>query len=84
MKRDYADRHLEERIAGLHAAIKAWAQQNDLWQDVFFERVVKRLDMESGAPTVATLSAGGRFADLVIWPGMGAIHETPEDQGLLG
>ena len=82
MKRDYADRHLEERIAGLHAAIKAWAQQNELWQDVSFERVVKSFDMERGAPTVAALSAGGHFADVVIWPGMGAIHEAPEDQGL--
>ena len=82
MKRDYPDRHLEERIDGLHAAIKAWAQRSDLWQDVCFERVVKSFHMETGAPTVATLRAGGRFADLVIWPGMGAIHDTPEDQGL--
>ena len=82
MVRNYPDRHLEERIDGLHAAIKAWADQNNLWKDVYFDRVVKSFDMETGAPTVATLTGGGRFGDLVIWPGMGAMHDTEEDQRL--
>ena len=82
MVRDYPDRHLEERIDDLHAAIEEWANQNTLWKDVYFDRVVKSFDMETGAPTVATLTGGGRFADLVIWPGMGAVHATEEDQRL--
>ena len=79
---DYPDRDLEERINGLHTAIKAWGKRNDLWEDAYFERVVKSFNMETGAPTVATLNADGRLADLVIWPGLGAMHESEEDQRL--
>lgn len=80
--REYADRNLERRIDGLHAAMKEWADKHDLWKDACFERVVKSFDMETGAPPVATLRAGGRISNLVIWPGMGALHDAQEDQWL--
>ena len=76
------DRQLEERIDKLHAAVKAWAEQNDLWHDAIFRRVVKSFDMRTGAPTVTTLCASGILAELVIHPGIGAIHDTREAQRL--
>ena len=38
--------------------------------------------MATGAPTVATLRAGGLLAELAIYPGMGAIHDTHTAQRL--
>lgn len=80
--RVYPDHELEDRIDKLHAAVKTWAEQNGLWQDAIFRRVVKHFDMTSGWPTVTTLLASGRLADIAIHPGMGAIHDTQEDQAL--
>ena len=47
-----------------------------------FERVVKSFDMETGAPVVTTISADGPLAELVVYPGMGAIHPTEKAQRL--
>ena len=82
MIRPYIDEQLERRIDKLEFAVKAWAKQNDLWRDAWFRRVVKSFDMETGAPTVTTLRAEGLLAELVIYPGIGAIHETHEAQRL--
>ena len=82
LDRAYPDRELEERVDRLHAAAKLWAEQNDLWQDASFRRVVKDFDMRTGTPTVTTLLASGPLAELVIHPGMGAIHDTQEAQAL--
>lgn len=82
MDRRYPDRELEERVDRLHAAVTLWAKQNDLWQDASFRRVVKDFDMNNGTPTVTTLLASGPLAELVIHPGMGAIHDTKEAQAL--
>ncbi len=76
------DRQLEERINKLEVAVKTWAKQNDLWYEACFRRVVKTFDMETGAPTVTTLRANGDLAELVIHPGIGAIHVTNEAQRL--
>ncbi len=78
----YCDEQLEERINKLEIAVETWAKQNDLWYDACFRRVVKSFDMETGAPTVTTLLAGGLLAELVIHPGIGAIHDTHEAQWL--
>lgn len=80
--RQHSDGELEGRIDRLHATVKAWAERNDLWRDARFEKVVKSFDMKTGAPTVATLRAGDPLAELVIHPGIGAIHDTPETQRL--
>ena len=80
--RRYFDKQLEERINKLEVAVETWAKQNDLWHDVCFRRVVKSFDMETGAPTVTTLRAEGDLAELVIHPGIGAIHNTQEAQRL--
>ena len=80
--RAYPDRELEERVDRLHAAVKLWAERNDLWHDASFQRVVKDFDTKTGTPTVTTLLASGQLAELVIYPGMGAIHDTPETQAL--
>ena len=80
--RQHSDRKLEERIDRLHATVQAWAERNDLWRDARFAKVVKSFDMKTGAPTVTTLRAGDPLAELVIHPGIGAIHETPEAQRL--
>jgi len=82
MIRPYFDAQLEERINKLEVAIETWAKQNDLWYDACFRRVVKSFDMETGAPTVTTLRAEGFLAELVIHPGIGAIHDTQEAQRL--
>ena len=82
MIRQYMDRQLEERIDRLHAAVKAWAEENDLWHDAIFRRVVRSFDMRAGAPTVTTLCASGLLAELVIYPGIGAVHDTRETQRL--
>lgn len=82
MPREYIDCQLEKRIDGLEASVEAWARQNDLWHDTCFRRVVKRFDMETGAPTVTTLRADGLLAELAILPGLGAIHDTREAQRL--
>ena len=82
MIRQYMDRQLEERIDRLHAAVKAWAEHNDLWHDAIFRKVVRSFDMRTGVPTVTTLCASGLLAELVIYPGIGAIHDTPEAQHL--
>ena len=82
MIRQYMDRQLEERIDKLHAAVKAWAEQNDLWHDAIFRRIVRSFNMRTGAPTVTTLCASGILAELVIHPGIGAIHVTREAQRL--
>ena len=82
MIRPYFDQQLEERINKLEFAVESWAKQNDLWYDACFRRVVKSFDMETGAPTVTTLLAGGLLAELVIHPGIGAIHDTHEAQRL--
>ena len=76
------DRQLEERINKLEIAVETWAKGNDLWHDACFRRVVKNFDMETGAPTVTTLLAGGLLAELVVHPGIGAIHDTHEAQRL--
>ena len=78
----YPDRELEKRVDRLHAAVKLWAEQNNLWQDASFRRVVKDFDTKTGTPTVTTLLASGPLAELVIHPGMGAIHDTQEAQTL--
>ena len=80
--RPYFDKQLEERINKLEVAVETWAKQNDLWHDACFRRVVKSFDMETGAPTVTTLRAEGFLAELVIHPGIGAIHDTREAQWL--
>ena len=80
--RPYFDKQLEERINKLEVAVETWAKRNDLWHDVCFTRVVKSFDMETGAPTVTTLRAEGDLAELVIHPGIGAIHNTQEAQRL--
>lgn len=82
MIRPYSDEQFEERITNLEVAVEEWARQNDLWQDISFRRVVKSFDMETGAPTVTTLCGEGYLADLVIYPGMGAIHADRESQRL--
>ena len=82
MIRQYNDAQLEERIDRLHAALKTWAEQNDLWHDAIFRRVVKWFDMKTGAPMVTTLCASGPLAELAIYPGIGAIHDVPEVQQL--
>ena len=82
MIRQYMDRQLEERIDRLHAAVKIWAEQNDLWHDAIFRRVVRSFDVRTGAPTVTTLCASGLLAELVIYPGIGAVHDTREAQRL--
>jgi len=82
MIRPYSDRQLEKRIDGLHAAVKAWAEQNDLWHDAIFRRVVRSFDMRTGVPTVTTLCASGSLSELAIYPGFGAIHDTWEAQRL--
>ena len=82
MIQQYADKQLEERIDRLHAAVTAWAKQNDLWDDAIFRRVVKWFDMKTGTPTVTTLCASGLLAELAIYPGIGAIHDAPEAQKL--
>ena len=81
-QRLYPDRRLEERVDRLHAAVKLWAERNDLWQDAVFQTVVRDFDMRTGAPTVAALLASGLLAELVVHPGMGAIHDTEEAQEL--
>ena len=80
--RTFVDKQLERRIEKLEDDIEAWAKQNDLWHDACFRRVVKSFDMETGAPTVTTLLASDLLADLVILPGLGAIHDTNESQRL--
>jgi len=80
--RPFFDKQLEERINKLEVAVETWARQNDLWYDACFQRVVKSFDMETGAPTVTTLRGEGNLAELVIHPGIGAIHDTQEAQRL--
>ena len=82
MIRPHIDKQFEQRIHELEVAVAAWAKQNDLWHDARFQRVVKSFDMGTGAPTVTTLLADGPLAELVIYPGMGAVHETQEAQRL--
>lgn len=82
MVQQFADEQLEQRVDRLHAAVQAWAEQNNLWHDAVFERVVKSFDMQTGAPVVTTLRAGGLLAELVIHAGMGAVHGTREAQRL--
>ena len=77
-----SDKQLEERINKLEVAVEKWAKQNGLWRYARFSRKVKSFDMETGAPTVTTLRAEGSLAELVIHPGIGAIHDTPEAQRL--
>ena len=82
MIRLHIDKQLEQRFDRLEVAVEEWAKQNDLWRDAIFKRVVKSFDMDTGAPTVTTLCADGSLAELVIHPGMGAIHQTYEAQRL--
>ena len=82
MSLQYPDTQLEERIDRLHADVQEWAEQNDLWHDVSFRRVVKSFNWRTGSPTVTTLCADGPLAELAIYPGIGAIHDTPEAQRL--
>ena len=82
MIRQYMDGQLEDRIDRLHADVKAWAEQNDLWHEAIFRRVVRSFDMRTGAPTVTTLCASGLLAELVIYPGIGAVHDTRDAQRL--
>ena len=49
MIRQYMDGQLEDRIDRLHADVKAWAEQNDLWHEAIFRRVVRSFDMRTGA-----------------------------------
>ncbi len=80
--RPFFDKQLEKRINNLEVAVETWARQNDLWYDACFQRVVKSFDLETGAPTVTTLRGEGDLAELVIHPGIGAIHDTQEAQRL--
>ena len=80
MIRLYFDQQFEERINKLEIAVETWAKRNDLWYDACFRRVVKNFDMETGAPTVTSLLSEGLLAELVIHPGIGAIHDTHEAQ----
>ena len=82
MTPQHRDAELEARIDRLNAAVKAWAKANDLWRYAQLSKVVKSFNMETGAPAVSTLRAAGRIAELVIYPGMGAIHDDPESQRL--
>ncbi|MCY4559118.1 MAG: restriction endonuclease [Chloroflexi bacterium] len=82
MTPQHHDAELEARIDRLNAALKAWAKANDLWRDAQVSKVVRSFNMETGAPAVSTLRAAGRVAELVIYPGMGAIHNDPESQRL--
>ena len=43
---------------------------------------MRSFDADTGAPTVTTLRAEGFLAELVIHPGIGAIHDTQEAQRL--
>ena len=76
------DKQLEERINKLEVAVETWAKQNSLWYYVCFQRILKSFDMDTGAPTVTTLRGEGNLAELVIYPGIGAIHDTQEAQRL--
>jgi len=78
----FFDKQLEERIDDLEVAVETWARQNDVWYDACFQRVLKSFDLENGAPTVTTLRGEGLLAELVIHPGIGAIHATEEAQRL--
>ena len=82
MIRQSFDKQLEERIYKLETTVATWAKRNDLWRDACFGRVVRRFDADTGAPTVTTLRAVGLLAELVIHPGIGAIHDTQEAQRL--
>ena len=82
MIRQYSDKQLEERICKLEATVETWAKRNDLWHGACFRRVVRSFDADTGAPTVTTLRSEGFLADLVIHPGIGAIHDTQEAQRL--
>ena len=82
MIRQYFDKQLEERIYELEATVETWAKRNDLWHDACFRRVVRSFDVDTGAPTVTTLRAEGFLAELVIHPGIGAIHDNQEAQRL--
>ena len=82
MVQQFADEQLEDCIDRLHVAVKSWAEQNDLWHDAVFRRLVKSFNMETGAPAVTTLRASGPLAELVIYPGIGAIHDDQEAQRL--
>ena len=62
--------------------LKTWAKRNSIWEDARFDKVTKHFDMATGEPTVATLRAGGQLAELAIYPGMGAIHDTHTAQRL--
>ena len=76
------DKKLEERIYKLETTVETWARRNDLWHDACFRRVVRSFDADTGAPTVTTLRAVGLLAELVIHPGIGAIHDTRGAQRL--
>ena len=80
--RQYFDKQLEERVNKLETTVETWAKRNDLWHDACFRRVVRSFDANTGAPTVTTLRAEGFLAELVIHPGIGAIHDTQEAQRL--
>ena len=82
MIRQYFDEQLEERINKLETTVATWAKRSDLWHDACFKRVVRSFDADTGAPTVTTLRAEGLLAELVIHPGIGAIHDTQEAQQL--
>ena len=82
MIQQYFDKQLEERIYKLEASVETWAKRNDLWHDACFRRVVRSFDADTGAPTVTTLRAEGFLAELVIHPGIGAIHDTQGAQRL--
>lgn len=82
MTQEHHDTELEARIDRLNEAVKDWAKKNDLWREAHFAKVVRSFDFETGAPAVSTLRAAGRIAELVIYPGMGAIHDDPESQQL--
>lgn len=78
----FTDDQLEERVDMLRIAVKTWAERNSIWEDARFDKVIKHFDMATGAPTVATLRAGGLLAESAIYPGMGAIHDTHTVQRL--
>ena len=82
MSQEIFDLKLECRIRRLETAVESWAQRNALWDNAKFDRVVRYFDMETGSPTVTVLRADGLLAELIIYPGMGAIHESREAQEL--
>ena len=78
----YSDTQLDNRINEFHSAFRSWALKNALWHDATFKRVIRSFDYQSGSPIVTTLRAAGDLATMVVYPGIGAIHDSEDTQRL--